>query len=195
MNLGFGLTGAHRTGKSTLARMVSEKYNIPFIQTQVAGIIKKLGYSANIHYNISTRIKIQHAVLEETVELWDKQQSTFITDRTPLDMVGYMIANATQDELTHEYDIEFQDYVSKCIFLSNQYFSNIIFVPPAIPVIEDEGKANITKTYINHIAYSILGCIELNKKHMPNVKFDILPEQVISLYDRVEFCEHLLGVQ
>lgn len=194
MNFGIGLTGAHRTGKSTLAKLYSEKYEIPFICTQVSKIIKDLGYSANIQYDVNTRIKIQGVVLEETAKLWESQTTPFITDRTPIDMIGYMVANATQEELTKEFDPIFQEYIEKCLYFTNKYFNKIVIVPPAIPVVEADGKANTTKTYIGHIAYVINGVVDSHKLEMPNVHFDFMPKHVLSYSERLAYVNYIRGL-
>lgn len=194
MNFGIGLTGAHRTGKSTLAEMYSEKYGIPYVKTQVSKIITDLGYSPNIQYDIKTRIDIQNKVLENTIELWETQTTPFITDRTPVDMVGYMIANATQDELTKEYDTYFVNYVEKCKAATNKYFKQIITIPPAIKVVEEFGKANTTKTYINHIAYVIHGFIDMNKNDMYNVTFNHMPVSFLTYSERMSYINYVRGL-
>ncbi len=189
-NIGIGLSGAHRTGKSTLAKLFSDKYEIPYVETQVSKIITGLGYSANINYDMVTRVKIQKEVLRETVKLWESQTTQFITDRTPIDMVGYMIANATQGDMTDEFDGEFQEYITECKETTNKFFSNIIVIPPAIPIVETEGKANTTKTYIGHIAYVISGFVELHKYDMPKVSFDLMPSYVLSYSERLAYVNY-----
>lgn len=191
MNLGIGLSGAHRTGKSSLAKLFSDKYKIPYVETQVSKIISSLGFSSNVNYDISTRIDIQTEVLKETLKLWESQTTEFITDRTPIDMAGYMIANATQGELTKEFDEKFQEYINKCKEITNKFFGKIIVIPPAIPIVESEGKANSTKTYIGHIACVISGFIQLNKQDMPNVAFDLMPNSVLTYSERLAYVSYV----
>lgn len=190
MNLGIGLSGAHRTGKSSLAKLFSEKYEIPYVETQVSKIIKSLGFSSNVNYDMATRIDIQTEVLKETVKLWDIQTTEFITDRTPIDMAGYMIANATQGDLTIEFDGKFQQYINECKEITNKFFGKIIVIPPAIPIVESDGKANTTKTYIEHIGCVISGFIQLNAQDMPNVSFDLMPNSVISYSERLAYVNY-----
>lgn len=190
MNFGIGLCGAHRTGKSSLAKLYAKTYGINYVETTVSSIIKDMGYNPNVQYDIVTRIKIQEEVMTKTVSLWETQKSPFITDRTPIDMIGYMIANATQDELTHDNDGQFQNYIDRCKEVTNKYFNTVFLIPPVIPVVHTEGKANTTKTYIGHIAYVISGFVDLHKNEMPKVKFDTLPTHAVSYNQRLAYVHY-----
>jgi hypothetical protein len=154
----IGLCGAHRTGKTTLARAFAEKHDMEFVQTSASEVFKEFGLNPATRYAFDTRLSIQ----EEILKRFDKQYAEVglkpaITDRTPLDMLAYTMAEATQDHVPEELQARFKKYVQNCIDVTNKRFGVLLVVQPGIKIVAEEGKAALNEAYIEHLNSIILG--------------------------------------
>ena len=154
----IGLCGAHRTGKTSLARAFAEKHGLEFVQTSASQVFKDFGMDAATRYAFDTRLSIQ----EEILKRFDAQYATVgakpaITDRTPLDMLAYTLAEAAQDHVPAELQDRFKKYVQSCIDVTNKRFGVLLVDQPGIQVVEEEGKAALNDAYIEHLNSIILG--------------------------------------
>ena len=89
----IGLCGSHRTGKTTLAKEVSCKTGLKFIQTSTSEVFAQNGLDPSEPMDFSTRIWIQNKVVSAAEEVWKGAGERFITDRTPIDMMAYTLAD------------------------------------------------------------------------------------------------------
>ena len=91
--MSLGLCGTHRTGKSTLAKAYALAEGVPYLQTGATQVFLDMGLDPKVDYPLDVRIQIQKRILES----FDKQYSAagrdFITDRTPIDMMAYTLAD------------------------------------------------------------------------------------------------------
>ena len=83
----IGLCGSHRTGKTTLAEAVALKMGIPFVKTQTSEVFKQHGLDPSAPMDFGTRIRIQEHIIRAAEEIWESEPNSFITDRTPIDMM------------------------------------------------------------------------------------------------------------
>lgn len=185
---GIGFTGAHRTGKTTVAKLLSAEMGCEFIQTSTSKIFLDNGLSPAESYNIDTRLRIQNIVLLDAVEKWGNAKSSFVTDRTPIDFIAYTLANIKQEEITEFYDLKIQKYINDCISATNLHFSHVFEVMPGIKIVDEPGKASTMSSHIDHIAYLISGIITSNKwtTIMPLVT-------MTNIDDRVQYCKSFFG--
>lgn len=140
----IGLVGAHRVGKSTLCKGILRAANglIEEVPISISDMQSKLGFnSANQNYDWETRKRIQTGLLNLFIEILAKADTIYqnkinnsdvITERTPLDLVGYVLSNAP-DEPTEEDREWINAYIVGCIKLTNIYYTKVIFVQPGIP--------------------------------------------------------------
>ena len=154
----IGLCGAHRTGKTSLARAFAEKHGLEFVQTSASQVFKDLGFDAATHYDFATRLTIQ----EEILKRFDQQYAAVgakpaISDRTPLDMLAYTMAEAVQYAVPAELQDRFKKYVQSCIDVTNRRFGVLLVVQPGIKIVEEEGKAALNDAYIEHLNSIVLG--------------------------------------
>lgn len=154
----LGLSGSHRTGKTTLAKALG----MPVICTQTSAVFARHGLSARDNLSASQRDFIQWEILNDAIKLWESAPKGFVSDRTPLDMIVY--ANASPDS----------DYYRQCIGYTQQFFKTVIIIQPAIPIVDDPTKA-------------ITNCDEFNKKIIAVgavVNAVVLPQNVLSVDKR-----------
>lgn len=154
-----GLCGAHRTGKTTLAKAYAEKNGAIFVETSVSAIFKDLGYSPSEVFDFKTRLDIQEEVLKRVDAIYGCVPAGVdsITDRTPLDMLGYTMAEAIGENVLPEDQDRFATYVQNCFDVTNKRFSAVVLVQPGIPLVQAEGKAAVNLAYMEHLNSLILG--------------------------------------
>lgn len=140
----IGLVGAHRVGKSTLCKGILRAANglIEEVPISISDMQLKLGFnSSNQNYDWETRKRIQSGLLGSFIDILAKADTVYqtkinnldvITERTPLDLIGYVLSNAPDDPTEEDRDwINF--YITSCIKLTNIYYTKVIFVQPGIP--------------------------------------------------------------
>jgi hypothetical protein len=154
----IGLCGAHRTGKTTLARLYAEKHKIRFVETSVSAIWHELGYDPATTYDFGTRLMIQEEILKRVDFVLSQHAGTeFITDRTPLDMAAYTLADAIGDRVPPTMQKRLAKYVEDCFHSTNRRFGVVLLVQPGIALVDEPGKAPINEGYIEHLNSLILG--------------------------------------
>ena len=118
--------------------------------------------------------------------IYSKAPEFAVYDRTPIDFVGYLMANV---DLTcsNLFTSQVERFIGDCIRITLQHVDKVVIVQPAIKVEEDHGKTG--KTYLsrpyqmavnNHI---IATCV----KYMSSSKYVLIPEHVSSIDDRIEY--------
>lgn len=147
--MSYGLLGAHRTGKTTLAKAFSAATEIPFVQTSTSEIMKQHDMDPKKDYSMVERLWIQNKILDALDQTYREAPRTFITDRTPLDAAAYLLADVTREGSCFDHKVE--EYVQRCIAMTNEHFSTLVLVQPAIPLVDEPGKAPANPAYIEHI--------------------------------------------
>lgn len=105
--MNYGLSGASATGKTTLAKLVADALDITYLPSSITATAQKHGFNAVADLSLDKRMDLQDKLLQDHLELVDAQKGMFITDRTPIDMAGYALAefgmhsdkNASQEVL------------------------------------------------------------------------------------------------
>lgn len=127
-----------------------------------------------------TRLSIQQEILSAGEAVWGQESGRFISDRTPLDMAAYTLADVQGTTTLNEK--AFKQYLDDCIEKTNQFFSTLIIVPPGIPLVPEPGKAALHEAYIEHIHTLVVG---LCYDERVSAKVYHLGREVLSLNDRV----------
>lgn len=155
----IGLCGSHRVGKTTLAKEYAKGASIPFVETNVGDIFKTMGFDPKMDYGFKIRMIIQNKILDVSEKLWGKYEGEFITDRTPIDMLAYTMADVQRENLDKDDESIFMEYMDRCLNSASRHFSLLVVVQPGIPLIEAEGKAPNNIAYIEHINSLIIGSV------------------------------------
>jgi len=157
----LGICGAHRTGKTALAIALSEKLNIPFIPINTSEIFARYNLDPAQPMDFRHRLWIQQKILAHADNIWfDVDEPSFICDRTPIDMAAYTLAEVKGDTLDKELEWELAEYLRDCQQAVAKYFNYLFLVPPAIPIVHEQGKASPSKGYIEHIHLLCLGLLQ-----------------------------------
>jgi hypothetical protein len=184
----IGLCGAHRTGKTTLAKGYALKSGSTFLETSVSAINRDLGFDLTREHTFAERLAHQEKILERIDRIYGEHAGEdVITDRTPLDMIAYTMAEAINDRVAEEDQGRFARYVQKCIDVTNRRFGILMLVQPGIPIIAAEGKAVANAAYIEHLNSLILG-FTVDERVKP-IHFYI-PRKMTGLKERIEAVEY-----
>lgn len=152
----IGLCGAHCTGKSTLGAELSDLVGIPFAATSASATMLGMKIPPDeVITSFSTRMEVQEAILEVSEDLWGKFETPFISDRTPMDMLAYTMADIQGNTKIDESRIA--KYIKKCIAATNKYFSYFILLQPGIPLKKRKGKALPSEGFMCHLNLILMG--------------------------------------
>lgn len=190
MSIGIGFAGAHRTGKTFLASKLSELVGVPFVKSDVSGVYARNDMIPSQVYTPDKTIFIQNKILDYHNELWDKQTGVFVTDRTPIDMLGYMMCNMPQNFIDDEINEGLQNYTKRCFESTEKYFKSVVEVLPGIPVVEDALKASIQTSHIDHVAYVITGILDRFESFNTVMVYQI-PRRVTDIDERLDVCKQI----
>lgn len=183
--MSIGISGAHRTGKTTLAKKFSEQTGMHFLKTSASATFERLGFSPKLDYPFETRLQIQSEILSDMMLAYANAPKVFVTDRTPIDLMAYTLADVSRETVKDErVDFVLRNYLETCIEATSRYFTGIVILQPGIPVVEETGKAPGNYGYLNHINNLVIG-ITLSKFHQ-NMNCLVMHDYVVDLDERVE---------
>lgn len=158
--MNIGLVGAHRTGKTTLAEEVSMNTGMELLLTETSGVVKTLGVDLSKPMSFSERIAMQEAILDAGNRIWSQAAGSFITDRTPIDMLMYTLADiGMSTALSDEDQRLLREYTRKCFELTNFYFDILVLIQPGIALVEDDHKAPLNRAYMDHLNAVAMGLL------------------------------------
>ncbi len=175
-----GLCGSHRTGKTTLAEEISKRTGIPFVRTGTSEVFRECGLDPSGPLDFKKRLWIQNEILDAAERVWNAGQGRFITDRTPLDMAAYTLADI--QGCTEADFVGLERYLVRCFEATNRFFALLVLIQPGIPLVHQEGKAALNEGYLEHLNYLILG---LCQDERVRSKLLCLPRDVTGMDDRV----------
>ena len=128
----FALIGAHRSGKTTTAKAVAERIGIHYHDAGVTRIMQEIGFNPVADLPIEDRLKAQKHLLMRYVEEIKAIKGAFITDRSPLDFIGYTLGEVTMHNTDLEVGNAIIDYIDACVRVANTHFDRIaqmVFAP------------------------------------------------------------------
>lgn len=182
-----GLAGAHRTGKTTLARAYAEKHKVPFVQTSASGTFARLGMDPRKDYPFGVRLMIQAEILADCEQVWRKNGDSYITDRTPLDLMAYTVADVTRENVGEAESKVLVDYLGTCFKVLNRCFPCVVIVQPGISLVERRDAAPCNVAYIEHINSLVLGFM-VDERYEGEHFY--IPRKRLALEERVSCIEY-----
>lgn len=179
MTGGIGLCGSHRTGKTTLAGEIAAATGRVFVRTTTSDVFAANGLDPAEPMDFVTRLWIQDKVVECAEQIWQAAPPRFISDRTPIDMMAYTLADIRGE--TRVDFVALESYMDRCFEATNRYFDELVVVQPAIPLVLEQGKAALNRAYMEHLNLLILGlCADERQR----CRVKIIPRRVIDLAAR-----------
>lgn len=182
--MNVGISGSHRVGKSTLAKAYSEACGIPYLQTNVVGTFERLGLDPKADYPFNVRLFIQAEILKDLRAIYESAKSfgVFITDRTPLCLLMYTMAEVRRDNVGDDLTKELAQYVDDCYRTINEFFSAIVLLQPGIGIVDDPTKGVVNFAYMEHLNSLIFG---LCADERMQTQYTYIPRGVLDLTRRV----------
>jgi hypothetical protein len=103
----------------------------------ISKFAQEIGANAVGLLNIAERLSVQRHILKRYLEELHKAPRPAITDRTPLDMIAYMLGEVTMHNTTPEDGAQIHEYVQKCLIETGRHFDSVIVVRP-LPFYEND---------------------------------------------------------
>ena len=110
------ICGSSGTGKTTLAKHISESYGLPYINTSAKKVWREFGFISHVHahtqsiLNVNVGMRYQLAILEQRFKALEGQ-SNYVTDRSFVDNITYVLMG-----LSHSItSCEIEDFLIRCI--------------------------------------------------------------------------------
>ena len=184
----IGISGAHRTGKTTLAQKIVEKLPyITFKPTHItsAAIWENHGIEPDGQFTFIERLAIQKQLFEHM----KMDQNITIYDRTYIDLLGYLYSNVDSTCSTI-YDDEVTKFTIDVMQAMYQDFQKVIIVPPAIPIQSTQqkmGKVYMSRAYIESINNHIVSYAV--RSHVP---YKIIPWEMVDNIERTAWSVHFI---
>jgi len=178
--MSFGFSGVHRTGKTTTAKEVAARMQLPFIETTVSDVWRGLGVDPSKPMSFQVRMQAQYQILETLAKSYS-QHRVFVSDRTPIDLMAYTLADVSAvNEVDHSVLV---DYLQACAEAATTYFSAIMVIQPGIPYVNTELKGNDDRSYMELLNTIMRGCMTHPK--LTGLRANILSEDVTDLEYRI----------
>jgi predicted ATPase len=181
--LGLGLSGAHRTGKTTVAGVLAKEGNCPLILSSATSVAKEIAFKLDGSEPPARRRLYQDEVLRRFEKVWatESQNGLFVCDRTPLDMAAYVLSDwhlSTSDEA---HDAWVLDYVDRCIEITGRYFFAVALIQPGIKFEARPDKPPPSKLYQELLNTTIMG---LGSDMRVRSHFLVVPRKCVGITER-----------
>lgn len=193
----LGLIGAHRVGKSTLMNSLD---GFDKVQISIGDMQKSIGYdSSKQDYSFKDRMIIQKRLLSlfkdkllritHTTRVIRSVSKVVVTDRTPLDLIGYTL-NSFPENSTNEEQVWLRNYIQACIDLTNEFYTNIVLIQPGIPLVKDnDTSAECDPVFIERLNAIYLSYL-MDNRVKPNTY--AMPRDLTDLAERVQYIKEIL---
>lgn len=179
----IGLVGAHGTGKTTLGQAAADALGWHFCKTSISDVYKRLGKDPAVRMTFDERMDVQMAILGElSIEWASYAGENVITDRTPIDLIAYTLADLDSfAELSTDQAIKLEIYLMKCAVMAARDFGKLALLPNALPVKVDPSKmrAALLPPYRQKLEALMRGYM-----HQQGIDFSVI--KALDLAERVE---------
>jgi predicted ATPase len=183
--MNIGICGAHRVGKTTLAGELAAQTGFVFLETSSGEVMRAHGFNPQLNYSFATRLNIQWLILNDAEQKYTAAEvhgDTFITDRTPIDFMAYLLADVQRANITASESLATAGYMRTCVDVVNRFFSMLVILQPGIPLIAAPNKAPLCPAYIEHLNALIIG---LACSAESGARAMLMPRGMTDLHNRV----------
>jgi nicotinamide riboside kinase len=181
----IGFCGAHRTGKTTLAKAVAQRLGIETVLSGTSAIVAEHGFNMALdnRLEVSNGIPMQQAILDALLE--GQVGDNFVADRSPIDCAAYLLADATASAGDRGAQEKAMVYVESATREAFKRFDLLVLVPPALGFVSEDGKPPYNLAYQMH-HHLLCRSLLLDRDEWLTVAVE-LPWEVTSLPERVKF--------
>lgn len=88
----FGISGAHKSGKTTLAKALAAKWNMTYVDVRLSDVNRAFGVSPNEIIPFARRLEVQQNIVAHCINLFSDAEENYIADRTFLDVAAYTLS-------------------------------------------------------------------------------------------------------
>lgn len=156
----IALTGAHRTGKSTLARLFADVNGVDMVASSVSGIALRYDFDMDSDRRDEPAYREMQEVILNTMEKSFRGKTDFISDRCPLDAAAYMLADMQANTGSPMFQEGVLQYIDRAIRLTDELFDTVILVPPGISFEPMDGKPGSNLAYQEHHHLLVRGLMD-----------------------------------
>ncbi len=189
----LALSGAHGTGKTTLAKALAGKHGLYFLETSVRKVHTELGTDPSKAMSFEVRAKVQEKILENMVREFSEipskvTQTGFVADRSFGDLVTYAL-NDFDGTWCADW---FEDYVGRCCYAAGHFYDTVVILPPGVKgrTEQEAYKGSVKEPVINKFHFLLMGVHHNYQDLYKNL--GVILEGVLDLEKRVEAIEHIL---
>lgn len=193
------LCGAHRTGKTKLAKLLAEHYKIEFLETKVANVISKNGTTTAKHLEAKSDAHETHELQRKISRYIDdmmmaNRSKNFVTDRCMIDATAYSLHLFDEFSKTPELNDEENDQICAkyATLVSANYkaftdhmrgdsYCFALLASDSIEFTKDEKSGGIdTQTFVEKKVLQLT-------KGRSNERIFVIPSEIASPEDRLKF--------
>lgn len=156
----IGICGAESTGKTTLAKALADKLELPLITEQARGVAKRLGIDdLNKDYPKGLWDRFQWECLKTQMAI-EQGHESFVSDRTVLDNLAYWLVDHATPSQCYE-TLQYWGYAERHIRVRPYHM--IVFVRPEDDMaLENDGFRHTNPAHrwlIDRILCSLIGWV------------------------------------
>ncbi|SCW95921.1 AAA family ATPase [Ancylobacter rudongensis] len=181
----YGLAGSSGTGKTTLAKRIAAELDITYMPTSITECAKRHGFDPVGILSLQDRIVLQLHLLQDHLDMLDAAPRPLIVDRTPIDFIGYMMAEVDMNShlrLSAEEIERIEQYKRLCQTAAVKHYDAIFMLGQLDTYEVANTRPAANRAYQTHSQLVMLGALtELSGR------LDHVVLRVTDLEQRVEF--------
>ena len=173
----LSLAGAHRSGKTTLAKILADKLGVDFLETKVGDVFADLGLDPKADMPFLDRLAVQNKILRNIEAQYElRRGQIFIADRSPFDVLGYTIADIQRGTVDPDHRPHVEAHLREGVRIVNTHLAAVMMLQPLQNAPDAEGKAQACPFYMDHVFWVIKGLIENVTPYLTNGMISVISQ-------------------
>jgi predicted ATPase len=194
----FGLAGSAGVGKTTLAKAIAADLDLTYMPTSITECAKKHGFDPVAFMGIGERLQLQEHLLEDHIQMIKEAPRPLIVDRTPIDMVGYLMCEFTMQShqyATVEQIAQAEAYIHKALDAAVTYYDCIFMVSQLDTYQIADTRPADNRAYQSHSQLVMEGALSRVSHRLrtaivtttdPDRRVELVSEQIVTRMDAIE---------